>query len=71
MLARSKRIYRRIVKGLVLTRSEGEDIQIDLPDGQMIVVQIVRVDRGKVRLLTQAPETCKIRRGELVAADAA
>lgn len=70
VLARNQRTQRRVLKGLVVTREPGEDIQIDLPDGQTIIVQIASVDRGgRVRLLTEAPKDFLIRRGELVALD--
>jgi carbon storage regulator len=50
---------------LVLTRRIGEEIVI----GDNIRVQVVEVQRGRVRLGISAPDRIHILRAELVAAD--
>jgi len=50
---------------LVLTRRIGEEIVI----GDNIRVQVVEVQRGRVRLGISAPDRVHILRGELFAAD--
>jgi sRNA-binding carbon storage regulator CsrA len=68
MLARNKRVTRRRIlkNGLVLTRRDGEDFQIDLPDGRHVIVTAVRSHDGRTRLHVHAPSDCPILRGELV-----
>ena len=66
MLAKSKRILRKLRRGLVVTRNSGEDVQIDLPDGQVAIVTVVAARDGRVKLHVHAPTSCRILRGELV-----
>lgn len=53
-------------RGLVLSRFVGEEIYIDLPDGERITITTVRVRDTKVRLQISAPDTARILRSELV-----
>lgn len=46
---------------LVLSRREGEVVHI----GQDITVQIVRIERGKVRIGIDAPKSVRLLRAEL------
>ena len=47
---------------LVLTRRSGEECYLDLPNGDRITVVLLDVDRGKVRLGFDAPESVRIHR---------
>ncbi len=51
--------------GLALVRREGQEVCIDLPDGQEIVVTLLDAARGRGRLHVVAPKNLNIRRGEL------
>lgn len=46
---------------LVLSRKVGQTIVV----GENLVLQIVKVQGGRVKLAIQAPDTVRIRRGEL------
>lgn len=71
MLARNKRVTRRIVKnGLVLTRKDGDDFQIKLPDGRLVIVTAVESRWGRTKLHVHAPSDCNIVRGELLPPEA-
>jgi sRNA-binding carbon storage regulator CsrA len=55
--------------GLCIGRKEGQDVQLDLPDGRVIVVTLTRLEGRGARLHIHAPLDVKILRGELVAND--
>ena len=50
---------------LVLYRNPGERIFIHTPDGERIIVTLVRVDAAGARLGFDAPESYRIAREEL------
>lgn len=50
---------------LVLTRREGEQVFIDMPDGTRVIVFVVAWDRGKIRLGFDGPQEVKFLRSEL------
>tara|TARA_R110001599_G_C11728829_1_gene606489 strand:- start:80 stop:250 length:171 start_codon:yes stop_codon:yes gene_type:complete len=54
------------MKGLTLSRKEGEFIQLSLPDGQTIYVSINKLKGKQVKLKVYADESVKILRSELV-----
>ncbi len=53
--------------GLVLGRKENEEVRLTTPNGETIVVTIVRIQGDKVRVHVAAPRSVAILRGELVA----
>ena len=50
---------------LVVMRRSGQDVVITLPDGQRIVVTVVRVNGTTARIAINAPATVGILRGEV------
>ena len=54
---------------LVLTRKEDERIRVELPSGEAIWINVLRVRGDKVRLGVEAPSDCKILRRELIPDD--
>lgn len=50
---------------LVLGREAGESVNLILPSGETIKVQVVKLKGGWVRLGIDAPKEVKILRGEL------
>ena len=51
---------------LVVNRSPGEAIVIDLPAGELIEVVILKVDGTQIRLETNAPDQVLVLREELL-----
>lgn len=52
---------------LVLTRSEGEEIQLTCPDGTLIWIRLVEVMRGnRAKIGIDAPQSVKVMREELL-----
>jgi carbon storage regulator CsrA len=51
---------------LVLTRREGERVQIRCPDGTVVWVRLVLIEPGKARLGFEAPANVLITREELL-----
>jgi carbon storage regulator CsrA len=54
------------MKGLTLSRKEGEYIQLSLPDGQTIHISVSKLQGKQVKLKVYADESVKILRSELV-----
>lgn len=52
--------------GLCLSRRSQESITLRTPTNGSIVITIIAVDRGKVRLLVDAPQEVEIYRSELL-----
>lgn len=50
---------------LVITRREGEECVITLPDGIQIVVRVSRIDGDKARIAFDAPRHIPIHRREV------
>ncbi len=50
---------------LILSRKEGETIDLYLETGQRIEIAIVELDRGRARIGVEAPGNVRILRGEL------
>lgn len=51
---------------LVLTRKEGQQIVIEQPGGEPIVITIAKLHRGSVRVGIDAPKSNYILRAEIV-----
>lgn len=51
---------------LVLSRKLGEKITVVCPDGTPLEVTVVDIDRGKIRLGFDAPNSYRIYRNELL-----
>lgn len=54
------------MKGLTLSRKEGEYIQLSLPDGQTIYISVDKLKGKQVKLKVYADESVKIMRSELI-----
>lgn len=54
------------MKGLTLSRKEGEYIQLSLPDGQTIQISVNKLQGKQVKLKVYADDSIKILRSELV-----
>tara|TARA_R110002049_G_scaffold16122_1_gene65007 strand:- start:7917 stop:8099 length:183 start_codon:yes stop_codon:yes gene_type:complete len=54
------------MKGLTLSRKEGEYIQLSLPDGQTIYISVDKLKGKQVKLKVYADDSVKILRSELV-----
>jgi carbon storage regulator CsrA len=52
---------------LVLTRKVNERVAVDLPDGRRVWVQLLEIDRNKVRLAFVADKDVRINREEVLA----
>ena len=50
---------------LTLTRRYRETVHLSCPDGTMITVHVKELDGRSVRLGIEAPQSVRIRRGEL------
>lgn len=50
---------------LVLTRKVGERVVIRLADGRLVTVEVLEIDRGRVRLDLSAPREIVIHREEV------
>jgi carbon storage regulator len=53
---------------LVLSRLKGEQIEITLPTGEIILITVVEIHRGRVRIGVKAPRTIRVHRMEVAAA---
>ena len=51
---------------LALKRRSGESITMELPDGRVIVVEVVELSHGVVRIGIEAPKDVHILRTELI-----
>jgi carbon storage regulator len=51
---------------LVLSRTVGQRVALDMPDGTRVWVMISDVDRGRVRVGFDAPKSVTITREELL-----
>lgn len=51
---------------LTISRRAGDRTHLILPNGERVVIELVEVDRGKVRLRFDAPLSVKIWREELL-----
>lgn len=51
---------------LSISRRAGERTHLILPSGERVVIELVEVDRGKVKLRFDAPASVKIWREELL-----
>ena len=54
---------------LILSRREGENIQIQMPDGQIIKITVHRTQGNQVKLAIEAPKDYPIWREELLTGD--
>ena len=54
------------MKGLTLSRKEGEFIQLSLPNDQTIYISVNKLKGKQVKLKVYADESVKILRSELV-----
>lgn len=63
-LTRDGRTARARKRGLVLTRKVGEEMLLDLPNGETIVVTVVNIRGTRVRLHTAASPEIGVRRPE-------
>lgn len=54
------------MKGLTLSRKEGEFIQLSLPNEQMIYISVHKLKGKQVRLKVYADEAVKVLRSELI-----
>ena len=54
---------------LCLTRKENEAVVLLLPGGDEITVTVIEIDRNKIRLGFQAPDSVKIWRQEIMPDD--
>ncbi len=50
---------------LVLSRYEGEEVAIQMPDGTVVWVMVNKIDRGKVRLGFRMPDEVIVDRKEV------
>lgn len=72
MLAKNRRINRNLDrKGLCLSRENGQQTVLDLPDGSAIVITSRASGGRRVRLHIAAPPAVRIRRAELSAENSA
>ncbi len=51
---------------LVLSRTVGSRVRVEIPDGRFVWVVVVKIDRGKVRLGFDADRDVSITREELL-----
>lgn len=58
-------------EGLIVSRKQGEQIQITTPDGEEILITFLELKTGRARVRVSAPQNVRIRRGEIVAAETA
>lgn len=51
---------------LVLTRRNGEKLQIQTQDNEVIEIKITKIDGKQVQIGFEAPQSCRILREELL-----
>lgn len=72
MLAKNRRLHRHLNrKGLCISRDNGQQTILDLPDGSAVVITSRASGGRRVRLHIAAPPAVRIRRAELSAENAA